>query len=640
MIDSLHVPPKKVRRPVSRKLPLLLLLLLIVPGCLAERGLEGPAAPTRTVLETTDADAAAPDETGAGATAASKEEDADSPTPTPTAEGPRAAEAQAETGTATGDEATTGPPSSPEAGGDAGKKTGEAGETATATEGDGKGADAGEKTGDEKKAEEKPEAPGKIVLDTEYDDRRVGDDQTDAVQAEMGIVTDEALNRYVQSVAIRLLRYAPPRPFEYEFKIVDQTVPNAFALPGGKIYVSRGLLALVGSEDELAGVLGHEITHAAERHAAARIEISRRINPLVMGWMRAAQIAAYGRDQERDADRGGQLLCAKAGYDPGGIATFLRKLDALERYEIGWSRLPFFLATHPTSPERSALASDRAASLEWTRQPAIADDRSFGYLSVVDGLILGDDPAGGLFDGPSFVHPEMRFSLRFPEGWETMNSQQAVAAISPDNDAQATLMLAGPGEDVDAVVDEFLEKEAPELRVRVETRRKITLGKLPAVRLEGRGVEQVMTQIGPQQVGVYMQMTFVAYDGAVYRLALTSIAGSASKYRGRATAFAMSFRPLDEEAAHSLEVTRLRIARALEHETLAGLSERTRNDLELGYTGVLNGIFASTELARGAPIKIGIAEPYLPKPREKKKDEAKKPASPPAPEKSASKPAR
>ena len=469
------------------------------------------------------------------------------------------------------------------------------------------------------KDEEEKKKKEKIVLDTEYDDRRVGDDQTEAVMAEMGIVDDEKLNRYLQGVAVRLLRYAPARPFDYAFKIVDQKVPNAFALPGGKIFVSRGLLALVGSEDELAGVLGHEITHAAERHAAARMEISRRINPLVIGWMRAAQIAAYGRDQERDADRGGQILCAKAGYDPGGIATFLRKLDALERYEIGWSRLPFFLATHPTSPERSALASDRAASLEWIRVPGISDGRPFGFLSFVDGLVLGDDPAGGLFDEANFVHPEMRFSLRFPEGWETMNTQQAVAAISPEGDAQATLELAGPGDDVEKVVDEFLEKEAETLRVRIGSRRKITLGKLPAVRLEGRSVEQVMTQVGPQEVAVYMQMTFVAYDDVVYRLALTSISGSALKYRGRATALAMSFRPLDEAAVRSLEVTRLRIARSIDNETLQSLSDRTRNELELGYTGVLNGIFASTELVRGTPIKIGIAEPYLPKPREEKK---------------------
>ncbi len=397
-------------------------------------------------------------------------------------------------------------------------------------------------------------------------------------------------------------------------------MPNAFALPGGKIYVSRGLLALVGSEDELAGVLGHEITHAAERHAAARVEISRRLNPLVMGWMRAAQIAAYGRDQERDADRGGQILCAKAGYDPIGIATFLRKLDALERYEIGWSRLPFFLATHPTSPERSTLAIERAATLEWKREPAIADSLAQGFLGVLDGLVLGDDPAGGLFDGALFVHPEMRFSIRFPEGWETANTQQAVAAVSPDGDAQASLTFAGEGDDLEKVVDDYLEKEAETLRIRVGNRRSIQMGKLKAIRIEGRGREQVMTQVGPQEIGVYSQMTFVGHEGLVFRLALTSIAGSTPKYRGRATAFAMSFRPLDDEGVYSLEVTRLRIARALERETLQALSERTRNALEVGYTGVLNGIFASTELDRGTPIKIGIAEPYLPRPREPKQE--------------------
>lgn len=576
--------------------PLLVSVLVwISTGCLAERGLERTAAPARTVLKSSAATDESPAKAAESEGAATVDAESRSPDPT--------AESKAEAGDASATEG--GEPESATAAGES--KSDEKPQEA--------------KPEDESKdaPEEKPRRPGKIVLDTEYDDRRVGDDQTDAVRAEMGIVDDEALNRYVQSVAIRLLRHAPPRPFQYEFKIVDQTVPNAFALPGGKIYVSRGLLALVGSEDELAGVLGHEITHAAERHAAARIEISRRINPLVMGWMRAARIAAYGRDQERDADRGGQILCAKAGYDPNGIATFLRKLDALERYEIGWSRLPFFLATHPTSPERSALASDRANSLEWTRQPGVADDRPFGHLSIVDGLVLGDDPAGGLFDGPSFVHPEMRFSLRFPEGWQTQNSQQAVAAISPEGDAQATLTLAGSGDDVEKIVDEFLEKEARELKIRAGDRRRIRLGELPAVRLEGRGVEQVMTPAGPQQFGVSMQMTFIAYDGVVYRLALTSIAGSAAKYRGRATAFAMSFRPLDEEAAHSLEVTRLRIARAFERETLAALSTRTRNALELGYTSVLNGVFASTELTRGMPIKIGIAEPYIPRPREAKK---------------------
>ncbi len=472
----------------------------------------------------------------------------------------------------------------------------------------GSGEEASEETVETEPADdenEKKSGPGRVVLDTVYDDRRVGEDQTESIEAELGLVADEALNRYVRSVAVRLLRHAPNRPFDYEFKIVDQSAPNAFALPGGKIFVSRGLLALVTSEDELAGVLVHEITHAAERHTSARIEYNRRMNPLAIGLLRAARIAAYGRDQERDADRGGQILAARAGYDPEGIARFLRKLDASERYVVGWSRLPNFLATHPTSPERSALASNRATTLEWKRVPGVASDKTNGFYEMIDGLIIGDDPAGGLFDDENrFVHPELRFSIRFPQGWTTMNTQQAVRALSPARDAQATLTVVGGGDvELSKVVDDFIESEFEDMRIHIRERREIKIGELPAIRIEGRATS-----------GLGAQMTFVRYGDLVYRLTVLSVADSGTRFRGRARAFAHSFRPLDDDGVRSLRVTRLRIARALENETLQALSTRTRNELELVFTGVLNGLYASTPLAHRTPIKIGIAEPYLPKP--------------------------
>jgi len=471
---------------------------------------------------------------------------------------------------------------------------------------------------EEKEKEEKEEEDEKqrrVVLDTEYDDARVGEDQRPLIEAELGIVKDEALNRYVRSVALRLLRHAPPRPFDYQFQIVDQDVPNAFALPGGQIYVSRGLLSLATSEDELAGVLGHEITHAAERHASARIEYTRRMNPFAIGFLRAAKIAAYGRDQERDADRGGQLLAAKAGYDPRGIANFLRKLDAAERYEIGWARLPSFFATHPTSPERSAIAINRAISLKWTRAEGVAGNRPADYYEKIDGLIIGDDPAGGLFDEENrFVHPELQFSIRFPQGWETMNSQQAVRALSPRRDAQAELAaLPLGGNSLEEVVDTFLDDEFEGMRFRADERRKIRIGDLPAVRVEGRAT----SGFGRLDVSI----TFVLYDDLVFRLTVLTLPEAANRYRGRTRSFAHSFRPLEKDAEYSLKVTRLRIALAKENETLQDLSKRTRNELELVYTGVLNGLYASTPLARRAPIKIGIEEPYRPQPNAPKETE-------------------
>lgn len=609
MIDSTSSPPNDTSEPLTRFAAPRLALALFALACATSGETDLPsrgATEERAAAPTASANAGA---SANGTASASEAPNSAAPDSTETAPG--------STGTAPGPTETA-----PDGAEGPTTTAGDAGSTAPDERGDGGGANGDETAENGSDAESKSgkegdeeDAPERIVLDTVYDDADVGEDQTTRVERELGLVQDEALTRYVRSVALRLLRHAPSRPFDYTFEIVDQPVPNAFALPGGKIYVSRGLLALATSEDELAAVIGHEITHAAERHAAARLEYSRRLNPFAIGLMRAAQIAAYGRDQELDADRGGQILSARAGYDPRAIATFLRKLDAAERYEIGWARIPSFLATHPTSPQRSAVANDRAASLAWTRSPGVSGDRPEDYYTRIDGLVLGEDPAGGVFDEENrFLHPELRFGLRFPNGWDTMNGAQAVRAVSPRRDAQAELSLAGGGErSLDEIVDEFLEEDFGGLRIRIDERLPMRLGELPAIRIDGRAR-------GPGG-SLDLTMTFVRHGELVYRLSMLSLPNGTSRYRAWARAFAHSFRPLDEETVHSLEVTRLRIARAREGETLQDLSVRTRNALELVYTGVLNGLYPSTPLAARTPVKIGIREPYLP--RSKPEDDAK-----------------
>ena len=151
-----------------------------------------------------------------------------------------------------------------------------------------------------------------------------------------------------------------------------------------------------------------------------------------------------------------------------------------------------------------------------------------------------------------------------------MNSAQAVRAISPRRDAQAELTLSGPAtESLDAIVDGFLEEDFEGMRLRVRDRRKVKVGNLDAIRLEGKASSPIGT--------VYTTMTFVRHADLVYRLSVLSLDGD--RYRGRALGFGRCFRPLDDEGVRSLNVTRLRIARALEDETLQALSKRTRNEL-------------------------------------------------------------
>jgi predicted Zn-dependent protease len=297
----------------------------------------------------------------------------------------------------------------------------------------------------------------RTILLTEYDDARAGAEASRAVAAEIGILDDPELDAYVSEIGRKLLRGVPRRSFHYQFSVVDQFEPNAFALPGGYIFISRGLLALANSEDELANVVGHEITHAALRHAAAQQAVAQGGGPLSMGWVRAANLAAYGRDMERTADRGGQMLAAAAGYNPMGMSTFLGSLGQMERLLIGHTRLPTFFDTHPGSRERAGANAARAQEIRWKRDPALGDTR-LSYLHHIDGLALEQRPEGGVFEGDRFLHPDLDFQIRFPHGWRTSNTNRAVGAVSPHGDAVVFLAADLPEGDLEAVARDVAEE--------------------------------------------------------------------------------------------------------------------------------------------------------------------------------------
>jgi predicted Zn-dependent protease len=433
------------------------------------------------------------------------------------------------------------------------------------------------------------------VLSTKYDDKRAGAQAAAQVASEMGLLDDPKLQAYVKDIGRRLLRGVPRRSFNYQFAVVDQSAPNAFALPGGYIFISRGLLALTNTEDELACVIGHEITHASRRHAAAQQMRQRRGSALMSPWLRAGNIAAYGRDMERDADRGGQKLAAAAGYDPMGMSTFLRRLGNMERMRLGYTRMPSFFDTHPGTRERATNNSVRAQEIRWTRDPKLGNTRD-NYLQRIDGLPLGQRPEAGVFVGDRFLHQPMDFHLRFPPDWNKQNTNRVREAV-------VYMTAEAPTENAEAAAKAYQEELAGQPAAVVASK-PVKIGKLSAWRVEVEGSS------GRSSVLAYV--TLIPYRDMTIRITGVAPSRTARNVRGRILNTARSFRPLTAKERKSIWATKLRLVRAKQGETLETLNQRTENAMPVLPTSVLNGLFTNHRFEGGEFVKIARAEPFRP----------------------------
>jgi len=322
-----------------------------------------------------------------------------------------------------------------------------------------------------------------------------------------------------------------------------------------------------------------------------------------MGWMRAATLAAYGRDMERDADRGGQILCAAAGYDPMAMSTFLKQMGHAERMTRGFSRRPTFFDTHPGSTERAAVNAARTSELRWRPDPSLGDTRA-AYLRHIDGLPVGQRPESGVFEGDLFLHPVMDFHLRVPQGWTTANTATAVGAIAPHGDAIVVLEADQPEGPAREMAEAHLAKMQEEGRAELKETAPVKIGDIDAWRLV------VQARMGGG-MSVSMVMVFIPYNGATFRITGMTRGASGSSYLGRFATTARSFGPLTQRERRGIESTKLRVVKAEPGETLAALGERTGNAWDPGRTAVYNGLFANHRFAGGELVKIGNVEPYV-----------------------------
>jgi predicted Zn-dependent protease len=432
-------------------------------------------------------------------------------------------------------------------------------------------------------------------LASPYDDVAAGRAGAASVARQVGTIDDPALAAYVQKIGDRLLRAVPQRSFTYRFQVVDEAEPNAFALPGGYIFISRGLLALVNDEDELACVIGHEIAHVVKRHAAAK-QGARRGQVLVSPFLRATRSAAYSRDLERTADHDGQILCAAAGYDPRGLPTFLESLMRYERLQTGQAREAGYFDTHPLSSERANIAFVEASELRWKREGTPADPAA-ALLERIEGLAIGQRPEAGMFVGSVFLHPDLGFKLRFPPRWRTSNAGSAVGAQAPQGDAVVYLTAdAQPGEP-EKVARQWAEGEVPP-QLSVRSSGPFPVGRLRAWQLDLQDAQQ----------GVRFYVTFVPHRNQVWRVTGMGLPGPNLE---STLLTARSFRPLNQEDRAVVHATRLRVVTAEPGEDLAALSQRTESVWSVPEASVFNaGRSATRPFEGGERVKIARSEAY------------------------------
>ncbi|MBM3294631.1 MAG: hypothetical protein FJY82_08900 [Candidatus Aminicenantes bacterium] len=291
-----------------------------------------------------------------------------------------------------------------------------------------------------------------LMLIPESMEIEMGKSTDAAIQQEYGLYPDPELTAYVDRISRRMVPYTHRNKLEYHFAVLDTPIENAFAAPGGYIYVTRGLLAMANSEAEIATVLAHELGHVNARHSARQMsrqllilggilvgsvlsEDVQKIAPFLMVGMQVL-FMKFSRDDEYQADNLGILYSRRAGYSPAQMVPFFQSIQRLEEDAGGGVRLPNFLSTHPLTAKRIEEVKKMLVPVD-AEMDILRDD----YLRRMDGLVVGENPRQGYLDGNAFYCPDLTFVFNVPTGWKIQNTPRQVV-VAPENEKAALILTA------------------------------------------------------------------------------------------------------------------------------------------------------------------------------------------------------
>jgi predicted Zn-dependent protease len=448
-------------------------------------------------------------------------------------------------------------------------------------------------------------------LMSEAQEIQIGQEQDVQVRQQMGVYDDQPLQSYVANVGLKLAHTSERPNLPWHFTVVDQPAVNAFALPGGYIYITRGILPYLGSEAQLAGVLGHEIGHVTARHAAS--QYSRQVGAglgLLIGSILVPEarpfadigqaglsvlFLKYSRDDEAQADSLGVRYAARAGWDPEGVPRMLTTLGRIESASDTHG-VPNWLATHPPAPDR--LSRVQRAVQQAESGPADFVTNRDPYFRQVDGIIYGDDPKQGIVRGSQFLHPDLRLAITFPDGWNVTNTPTQVVAEQPGGGSAMVLQaVQGAG------------GRAPREVAQTSMRNSgLSLVNGDTATIHGEQAFVGVYSGTLQDLGrVTVRAAHIAHADHIYLVAGIAKVDAYDAVAGAFGTAIDSFRPLNASEVADVHPNRIDLYTARAGDTWQSLAERQSRGVEKAATlAIMNGHDVNDQPAPGERLKIAV----------------------------------
>lgn len=452
-----------------------------------------------------------------------------------------------------------------------------------------------------------------IMLMSEAQEVQLGLSYHPQVMATFGEYSDPELQSFVQAMGTEMGKVSHRPNLEYHVKVVDSPVVNAFAVPGGYIYFTRGILANLNNEAEFMGVLGHEMGHITARHSVSQQTKQQLGTLLVIGGMLASEkfasyaqyamqgmellFLSFSRDDERQADALGVEYSTRMGYDGAKMADFYKVLIKMNLSEAEGG-VPTFLSTHPDPGDRYNDVLRHAKAWQDSLKLPSYKVNPDSYLKLIDGMIYGEDPKQGYTLDNNFYHPEHKFKFTFPAGWKLTNAPTQVTIQPADGKALMLFSLSNQ-KTLEAAADSSLAM----YNLQLLSAEKKSVNGLPAISTLSK--QQTQDQSTGQVSSNSVLSCFIQYGALIYAFHGVSTDADFGSYAPTMEASMKTFAQLTDPARINVKPKRVYVKKAPRTGTLANtLSYYNIPQNMMQELALLNNMELTDPVPAGKSIKI------------------------------------